>query len=181
MSEHAPAAGPMAVRPGRCGTADRSRGHEHDTGDAPAPRRAGPIAGEGAASGGVVAKRVGGAEQKCIGSGRLVVSGTLIPDRQWFEDVDRAARDARVAGGGDPEAEQAGLPGLGAAMGRDTLVNKRDEYLAARDAMQGLSDRYQRLLNESERAGYVHLREARVFSPGDPPLPGNGMYRRGRL
>ncbi|HEV7933255.1 MAG TPA: hypothetical protein VGP70_13235 [Actinomadura sp.] len=138
MSEHAPAAGPMAVRPGRCGTADRSRGHEHDTGDAPAPRRAGPIAGEGAASGGVVAKRVGG-------------------------------------------AEQAGLPGLGAAMGRDTLVNKRDEYLAARDAMQGLSDRYQRLLDESERAGYVHLREARVFSPGDPPLPGNGMYRRGRF
>lgn len=59
--------------------------------------------------------------------------------------------------------------------------NKRDEYLAARDAMQGLSDRYQRLLDESERAGYVHLREARVFSPGDPPLPGNGMYRRGRL
>jgi hypothetical protein len=113
--------------------------------------------------------------------GGLVVSGTLIPDWQWFEDVERAARDAWVASGGDPEAEQAGIPGLVSAMGRDTLVNKRDEYLAARDAMQGLSDRYQRLLNESERASYVHLREARVFSPGDPPLPGNGMYWRGRL
>ena len=92
---------------------------------------------------------------------------------------------ARPAAGSLPNGsvgpEQAGLPGLGAAMGRDTLVNKRDEYLAARDAMQGLSDRYQRLLDESERAGYVHLREARVFSPGDPPLPGNGMYRRGRF
>jgi hypothetical protein len=104
--------------------------------------------------------------------GGLVVSGTVIPDWQWFDEVEHAARAAFVVHtSGSVDDEHGGWASLFA----------RDEHRAAREATERLSDRYQRLIAQEDRATYIHLREARVFAAGVGPLPVGGIYWRGRM
>jgi hypothetical protein len=113
--------------------------------------------------------------------GGLVVSGTVIPDWQWFDEVEHAARAAFVVHtGGSIDDEHGGWAGLfeGAA---ESLVQARDERRAAREATARLADRYRRLAAQEDRTTYIHLREARVVAAGVSPLPVAGIYWRGRL
>ncbi|WP_214367076.1 hypothetical protein [Pseudonocardia sp. H11422] len=111
----------------------------------------------------------------------LVVSGRVIPRWQWFDEVEHASRAAfTVHTGGSIDDEHGGW----ATLFRDvseTLMQDHDEYAAVKDAVQSLPERYRRRLAHIDPTNFIHLREARVFSPGGAALPGNGMHWRGRL
>jgi hypothetical protein len=113
--------------------------------------------------------------------GGLVVSGTIIPDWQWFDEVEHAARAAFVVHtGGSIDDEHGGWATLFKGVA-ESLVQARDERRAARKATEGLPDRYQRLVAQDSRTYYIHLREARVIPAGVSSLPAAGMHWRGRL
>jgi hypothetical protein len=113
--------------------------------------------------------------------GGLVVTGTVIPDWQWFDEVEHAARAAFVVHpGGSVDDEHGGRAGLFKGVA-ESLVQARDERQAARAAAHRLSERYQRCLAREDRADYIHLCDARVVAPGVTPLPAAGMHWRGRL
>ena len=44
-----------------------------------------------------------------------------------------------------------------------------------------LPERVQQTLGANDHTEYIHLADARVFHPGQPGMPGNGMLWRGRL
>jgi hypothetical protein len=111
----------------------------------------------------------------------LVVSGRVIPQWQWFDDVEHASRAAfTVHTGGTVDDEHGGWATLFEGVG-ESLMQDRDEYAAAKDAVDSLPQRYQQRLAHIDPTQFIHLREARVFSPRGAGLPGNGMYWRGRL
>src|SRR6478735_5302452 len=103
--------------------------------------------------------------------GGLVIGGTIIPDWQWFDEVEHAAGAAFVVHlGGSIDDEHGGWARLfkGAAA---SLAKDHAERRAAREVIKGLPDRYQRLLTQQDRTTYIHLTEARVVAPGVSPLP----------
>ena len=113
--------------------------------------------------------------------GGLVISGTIIPDWQWFDDVEHAARAAFVVHvGGCIDDEHGGWARLfqGAA---ESVAKDHAERRAARKVIDGLPDRYQRLVARKDQTVYIHLAEARVVAAGVNPLPAAGMHWRGRL
>jgi hypothetical protein len=113
--------------------------------------------------------------------GGLVVTGTVIPDWQWFEEVEHAARAAFVVhAGGSIDDEHGGWAGLFKGV-TESLVRARDEHRAAREATERLAERYQRLVAQADRTNYIHLRDARVVAAGASSLPVAGMHWRGRL
>ena len=95
--------------------------------------------------------------------GGLIVSGTVIPDWQWFDEVEHAARAAFVVHtGGSVDDEHGGWARLFEGVA-ESLVQARDEHRAAREATERLSDRYRHLLAREDRTHYIHLRDARVI------------------
>jgi hypothetical protein len=113
--------------------------------------------------------------------GGLLVSGMVIPDWQWFEEVEHAARAAFVVHtGGSIDDEHGGWSSLFEGVS-ESLVQARDERRTAREAAEHLSGRYQCLVADEDRTTYIHLREARVIAAGASPLPVAGMYWRGRM
>lgn len=113
--------------------------------------------------------------------GGLIVSGTVIPDWQWFEEVEHAAQAAFVVHtGGSIDDEHGGWARLVKGVA-ESLVQDRDELRAAREVIERLPDRYQRLLAQDDRTDYIHLREASVVNGAGRSLPVAGMHWRGRL
>jgi hypothetical protein len=113
--------------------------------------------------------------------GGLVVSGTIIPDWQWFDEVERAARAAFVVhGGGCIDDEHGGWATLFEGVA-ESLAKGQAERRAAREVTEGLPDRYQRLVAEQNQTLYIHLTDARIVAAGMSPLPAPGMHWRGRL
>jgi hypothetical protein len=113
--------------------------------------------------------------------GGLVISGTIIPAWQWFHEVDHSARAAFVVHvGGSIDDEHGGWARLfkGAA---ESAANDHAERRAAREATEGLPDRYQHLVAQQDQTVYIHLAQARVMAAGVSPLPAAGMHWRGRL
>ena len=111
----------------------------------------------------------------------LVVSGTIIPDWQWFEEVEHAARAAFVVhAGGAIDDEHGGWARLfkGAA---ESVAKDHAEHRAARQVIEGLPDRYRHLVARQDQTIYIHLAQARVVAAGVSPLPAAGMHWRGRL
>jgi hypothetical protein len=113
--------------------------------------------------------------------GDLVIGGTIIPDWQWFDEVEHAARAAfTVHSGGSIDDESGGWARLFRGVS-ESLVRKRDEHRAARNAGGGLADRYRHLLAREDRTSYIHLSDARVLVPDDGSRSTAGLHWRGRL
>jgi hypothetical protein len=111
----------------------------------------------------------------------LVVSGRVIPHWQWFDEIEHASRAAfTVHTGGSIDDEHGGWATLFKGVS-ESLQQDRDEYAAANNAVQSLPEQYQRHLAEINPTRFIHLRDARVFSPQGAGLPGTGMHWRGRL
>jgi hypothetical protein len=111
----------------------------------------------------------------------LVVSGTIIPDWQWFDEVEHSARAAFVVHAGDSiDDEHGGWARLfqGAA---ESVAKDHAERRAARQVIEGLPDRYRHLVARQAQTIYIHLGQARVVAAGVSPLPAAGMHWRGRL
>src|SRR3954453_22059536 len=113
--------------------------------------------------------------------GGSVVDGTIIPDWQWFDGVEHAARAGfTVHTGGSIDDEHGGWARLFRGLS-ESLVRDREEHRAAQNVMGGLSERYHRLLAQEDRTSYIHLSDARVLATGGGPLPPGGVHWRGRL
>src|SRR3954447_3453503 len=112
--------------------------------------------------------------------GGSVVDGTIIPDWQWFDEVEHAARAGfTVHTGGSIDDEHGGWARLFRGVS-ESLTRDREERRVVQNLAGGLSERYRRLLAEEDRSSYIHLNNARVLAPGVGPVQG-GMHWRGRL
>ena len=113
--------------------------------------------------------------------GGLVIGGTIIPDWQWFDEVEHVARAAfTVHTGGSIDDEHGGWARLLRGVS-ESLVRDREEHRAAQNAIAGLSESYRHLLAREDRTSHIHLSDARVLASGAGPLPPGGMRWRGRL
>jgi hypothetical protein len=127
-----------------------------------------------------LAEPQGGGPPVTLTLGGSVVSGTIIPDWQWFDEVEHAARAGfTVHTGGSIDDEHGGWARLFRGVS-ESLVRDREEHRAVQNVVGGLSERYRRLLAQEDRTSYIHLSSARVLAPGAGPLQG-GMHWRGRL
>ncbi len=98
--------------------------------------------------------------------GGLVVIGTIIPDWQWFDEVEHAARAGfTVHTGGSIDDEHGGWARLFRGVS-DSMARDREEHRAAQNAVEGLSERYRRALGQEDHTKYIHLRDARVLALG---------------
>lgn len=112
--------------------------------------------------------------------GGQVVSGFLIPSWQWFEEVTEISARALAENGGDAGAES--IEGTLARLASVARIKDRDEMLASRDALEALPIDVRKTVYEASTPDYIHLRGARVFSPGAGMLPTNRpLHWRGRL
>jgi hypothetical protein len=108
--------------------------------------------------------------------GGLVVSGTVIPDWQWFDEVEHQVRAAFVVHtGGYIDDEHGGWAKLIEGVA-ESLKQARDEQQAAQEATERLSERYRRCLVQDDRADYIHLRGALVSAAGVSSQPVRGMH-----
>ena len=127
-----------------------------------------------------LAEPQGGGPPVTLTLGGSVISGTIIPDWQWFDEVEHAARAGfTVHMGGSIDDEHGGWARLFRGVS-ESLVRDREEHRAAQNVVGGLSERYRHLLAQEDRTSYIHLSSARVLAPGVSPLQG-GMHWRGRL
>jgi hypothetical protein len=112
----------------------------------------------------------------------LIVSGRVIPQWQWFDEVEHASRAAfTVHPGGSIDDEHGGWASLFKA-DHESAIADRDEYLATRTAIRNLPERYRRRVEQDGRPHFIHLSETRIITAaGAHPLPATGMHWRGRL
>jgi hypothetical protein len=116
-----------------------------------------------------LAERQDGGPGVVLTVGGLVIGGTIIPDWQWFEEVEHAARAAfTVHTGGSIDDEHGGWARLLRGVS-ESLVRDREEHRAAQNVILGLSESYRRLLVREDRTTYIHLSDARVLASGVNP------------
>ena len=84
--------------------------------------------------------------------GGSVVGGTIIPDWQWFTEVEHAARAGfTVHTGGSIDDEHGGWARLFRGVS-ESLTRDREERRVVQNLAGGLSERYRRLLAEEDRS-----------------------------
>ncbi|MFJ6196890.1 hypothetical protein [Micromonospora sp. NPDC092111] len=105
-----------------------------------------------------------------------VVSGELIPNWQRARELQDGIKEGAVAAGeeGSPFAE------LFRSVA-EVMEENRDHAKAAEEASADWPKDYQSAVRDVHDPAYIHLLNARVFAPGQPAMPGNGMHWRGRL
>lgn len=110
-----------------------------------------------------------------------VVSGKLIPNWQWFDDMASQLTDYSDELHREDDGERS--PGIEVlfAEAHKAVTERAKEMAAARDAAAELAPRYRQAISAEDPVGFLHLKDARVFAPGQAPLPAVGMYWRGRL
>jgi len=64
---------------------------------------------------------------------------------------------------------------------KERIRKASQEHTAAMLLLDQMSERFQDALVHVDRTGYIHLKDARVFTPGRKGMPGVGMLWRGRL
>ncbi|MFF4210882.1 hypothetical protein ACFYZE_16285 [Streptomyces sp. NPDC001796] len=104
-------------------------------------------------------------------TGGLVISGQLIPNWLWFETYEKELET--------PSDENPWAYFFSSF--KDTLKEEKEEQDKAEAAAESLAPRFQQAILEATTTGFIHLRKAKVFHPGQSPLPANGMLWRGRL
>lgn len=109
--------------------------------------------------------------------GGLMISGDLIPNWAWFDEVN----DELVKATPRTSEEEAYGWGVLFTSYRDSIKQMKAEEEAALAAAENLAPRYQEALQGADTTAFIHLRDAKVYHPGQRPLPDNGMHWRGRL
>ena len=98
-----------------------------------------------------LAEPQGGGPPVTLTLGGSVVSGTIIPDWQWFDEVEHAAGAGfTVHTGGSIDDEHGGWARLFRGVS-ESLVRDREEHRAVQNVVGGLSERYRRLLAQEDR------------------------------
>lgn len=112
----------------------------------------------------------------------LIVTGMVIPDWQWFEDVEHQCHDVRRASGASADTTDDGRALLFKTL-RDELVEIRAQAKIVAAVTEDLPLRYQQALFNIDRTVYIHLRDARAIPTGSAtPIPtSDGIHWRGKL
>jgi len=108
--------------------------------------------------------------------GGVTISGILIPNWIWFKKVEEYVRK-RVPVSDD------GSNGLAEFFSyfSNELISLREETAKISRVIDELPEIARQAVTESDRTEFIHLDDARVYQPGHPGLPANGMLWRGRL
>jgi hypothetical protein len=113
----------------------------------------------------------------------LVVSGRIIPNWQWFGDLEQQNGDhaAHPAGKSDDPGGDSGDPAFKSL--KDELIEMRTQAKIADELAEGLPLRYRQALLGVDRTEYIHLRDARAFPTSSAhPIPTTGgTHWRGKL
>src|SRR3954454_17210330 len=122
-----------------------------------------------------LAEPQGGGPPVTLTLGGSVVSGTIIPDWQWFDEVEHAARAGfTVHTGGSIDDEHGGWARLFRGLS-ESLVRDREEHRAVQNVVGGLSERYRRLLAQEGRTRYIHLTMLGCSPPASVPCKGDAL------
>jgi hypothetical protein len=110
-----------------------------------------------------------------------VIAGEIIPNWAWFTGIADQYRVATIRDGRDPDDE--GELGLGQIFKEqgESFAAAGAEDRQAKEATESLPVPYRQAIASVAPTSYIHLRNARIYTPGQPPLPANGMLWRGRL
>lgn len=92
--------------------------------------------------------------------GGAIVSGILISGRKYFEELGDTLASASQSDG-DMQS---------------VLGEAWKQYTAIYDEPENAPDDWQ-----APPAGFIHLRDARFYAPGQHPIPSNGVLWRGKL
>jgi hypothetical protein len=109
--------------------------------------------------------------------GGAFISGKIIPNWLWFAEVERRLRGQENPANGGVAG---GLSELFSFF-RQELISMREDESKIAQVYEKLPERVQQTLGANDHTEYIHLADARVFHPGQPGMPGNGMLWRGRL
>ncbi|WP_371781684.1 hypothetical protein [Streptosporangium subroseum] len=112
--------------------------------------------------------------------GGLVISGQVIPNWLWFQSIQENHREARLELGNNLSEEAQGWEIFFENI-RNQFIARRDEMDKIQEVVDSIPERYQSAILDADETAYIHLKNAKVFSPGQNPLPGNGMYWRGQI
>lgn len=105
-------------------------------------------------------------------TGGLIVSGQLIPNWLWFESYEKEIS----------AKEEGNAWSFFFSSYKDLLREDKESQKKADAAAESLPPLYREAIsNAIPHTGFIHLREAKVFHPGQSPLPTNGMRWRGKL
>lgn len=111
--------------------------------------------------------------------GGLTVSGNLIPNWLWFAGTRREIADA--TGNTSLSLDEASGMELFFKSWEDLFLEGKAEEEAALAAAESLAPRFQDAIRDKDETFFIHLRDARVFQPGQSGMPQGGMYWRGRI
>jgi hypothetical protein len=108
--------------------------------------------------------------------GGCVVSGKLIPNWLWFRKVENQLREQE----NHENKAASGLRELFGFFGQE-MISLREDTVKIFEVIDKVPEKARDALAAADRTEFIHLEEARVFQPGHPGMPGNGMLWRGRL
>lgn len=105
-----------------------------------------------------------------------VISGKLIPNWLWFKKVAENLREQEDSEDGSPSGIRAMFEYFGQEM-----ISLQEDSARILEVIDKVPDRAREALVAADRTELIHLEEARVFQPGHPGMPDNGMFWRGQL
>ncbi|WP_433889664.1 hypothetical protein [Streptomyces sp. CA-111067] len=111
--------------------------------------------------------------------GGLTVSGNIIPNWLWFAGIRRQIAEA--TGNKSLDLDEASGMELFFKLWEDVFLEGKAEEETALAAVEDLAPRFQEAVRDKDQTAFIHLRDARVFQPGQSGIPGNGFYWRGRI
>jgi len=104
------------------------------------------------------------------------VAGRLIPNWLWFKKVAENIRTTARA----QDDEQNVWANTFSEFG-DQMVSYREDAKKIAHVLDELPEDAQRVVINNDPTAFIHLEDARVYTPGFPGIPDNGMLWRGRL
>lgn len=107
------------------------------------------------------------------------VSGRVIPNWQWAQQMGAQLVESYRRAGGDPTNEAPGWAEL-MQIAQRAMEKGRDRRLTENDVNAGEQGK-EADSEPDPPTPFIHLRDARIFIPGQEGMPGNGMLWRGRL
>jgi hypothetical protein len=108
--------------------------------------------------------------------GGSTISGKLIPNWLWFKKVEQNLRDQED----QYQIMTSGLREVFDFFGNE-MISLRNEANEIFDVLSKVPERVRPSLAAADRTEFIHLEDARIFYPGQPGMPANGMLWRGRL
>jgi hypothetical protein len=108
--------------------------------------------------------------------GGTTISGILIPNWLWFKKVEENLRKDTPPQG-NKSNDLADIFDYFSS----EMIAMREDSAKISSLFNELPENAKKAIAESDRTEFIHLKNARVYDPGYPGIPANGMLWRGRV